>query len=108
MHHLEGRKVIWRSGNGGKGRQHKQSEETQKKEREVKKKNTEEKTTTEKLTNPRNTISECAGIDGHRGMRQELNCTKRATKHYKHCPGHKQQHLARLGIYNIHLRAAAW
>ncbi|CAL8367335.1 unnamed protein product [Lota lota] len=33
MHHLEGRKVIRGSGNGGKGKQHKPSAETQKKER---------------------------------------------------------------------------
>lgn len=47
----------------------------------------------------------CRGIDGHGGMLRKLNCAKRPTKHNKHCPRHKQQHLARLGEYNIHPRS---
>lgn len=97
MRHLEGRKVRWASGDEGKGRQHQPS--TEKREEKKRAKGGDEGGWEHK---PRRS---CAEIDGQRGMLWKLNCTKRPTKHHKHCPWHKQQHLARLGVYNIHLRS---
>lgn len=89
MHHLEARKVRWARGDRGEGRQHQPSTEERRRRKGGK----------------NYSRWSCAEIDGQSGMLWKLNCTKRPTKHYKHCPWHKQQHIARLDVYNIHQKS---
>lgn len=76
MRHLEGRKVRWASGDEGEGRQHQPSTEEGRRRREQEERG-------ERKHKPGRS---CTEIDGHSGMLEKLNCTKRPTKHHKHCP----------------------
>lgn len=76
MRHLEGRKVRLANRDEGAGRQHQPSTEEGRRRREREERG-------EKKHKARRS---CTEIDGHSGMLKKLNCTKRPTKHHKHCP----------------------